>query len=116
MLGATHACANPLTAHYGTTHGVAIAALLPHVVRWNWTAAEGLYRDLGGADLADRLAEMAAGAGLSGRLRDLGLPGGGAARAGRGSRGAVDRAVESAGVWCGWGAGDLSGGVLNSPI
>ena len=25
MLGATHACANPLTAHYGTTHGVAIA-------------------------------------------------------------------------------------------
>jgi alcohol dehydrogenase len=74
MLGATHACANPLTAHYGTTHGVAIAALLPHVVRWNWTAAEGLYRDLGGADLADRLAEMAAGAGLSGRLRDLGVP------------------------------------------
>src|SRR5262249_24363197 len=24
MLGATHACANPLTAHYGITHGVAI--------------------------------------------------------------------------------------------
>jgi alcohol dehydrogenase len=23
MLGATHACANPLTAHYGTTHGAA---------------------------------------------------------------------------------------------
>jgi alcohol dehydrogenase len=35
MLGATHACANPLTAHYGTPHGVAIAVLLPHVVRWN---------------------------------------------------------------------------------
>ena len=35
MLGATHACANPLTAHYGTTHGVAIAVMLPHVVRWN---------------------------------------------------------------------------------
>src|SRR5207249_9333494 len=30
MLGATHACANPLTARYGTTHGVAIAALLTH--------------------------------------------------------------------------------------
>jgi len=28
MLGATHACANPLTARYGTTHGVAIALLL----------------------------------------------------------------------------------------
>src|SRR6185503_18523586 len=25
MLGATHACANPLTAHYGTTHGAALA-------------------------------------------------------------------------------------------
>ena len=35
MLGATHACANPLTAHYGTRHGVAIAMLLKHVVRWN---------------------------------------------------------------------------------
>ncbi len=35
MLGATHACANPLTARYGTTHGVAIAVMLPHVVRWN---------------------------------------------------------------------------------
>jgi len=35
MLGAAHACANPLTARYGTTHGVAIAVMLPHVVRWN---------------------------------------------------------------------------------
>jgi alcohol dehydrogenase len=74
MLGATHACANPLTAHYGTTHGVAIAALLPHVVRWNWTAAEPLYRALGGADLADRLVDLAASAGLASRLRDLGVP------------------------------------------
>ena len=73
MLGATHACANPLTAQYGTTHGVAIAVLLPRVVRWNWTAAESLYRALDGADLADRLGEMAQGAGLPGRLRDLGV-------------------------------------------
>jgi len=35
MLGAAHACANPLTAHYGTMHGIAIAVMLPHVVRWN---------------------------------------------------------------------------------
>jgi alcohol dehydrogenase len=35
MLGGTHACANPLTAHHGTPHGVAIAVMLPHVVRWN---------------------------------------------------------------------------------
>ena len=31
MLGACHACANPLTAHYGITHGIAIGVLLPHV-------------------------------------------------------------------------------------
>src|SRR5262245_35197920 len=35
MLVATHACANPLTAHYGLTHGLAIGILLPHVVRFN---------------------------------------------------------------------------------
>src|SRR5579862_5083276 len=64
MLGAAHACANPLTAHYGTTHGVAIAVLLPQVVRWNWSAAGRLYQELAGGDLADRLAGMAAAAQL----------------------------------------------------
>src|ERR1019366_2325204 len=34
MLGATHACANPLTAHYDIVHGSAIALLLSHVVHW----------------------------------------------------------------------------------
>jgi len=74
MLGATHACANPLTAHYGTAHGVAIAAILPHVVRWNAITVQSLYRELAGVDLADRLAKMAAAAGLPGRLRELGVP------------------------------------------
>jgi alcohol dehydrogenase len=46
MLGATHACANPVTARYGTIHGHAIAILLPHVVRWNAAAAETLYEEL----------------------------------------------------------------------
>jgi alcohol dehydrogenase len=46
MLGACHACANPLTAHYGLTHGVAIGVLLPHVIRFNAPAAGGLYGDL----------------------------------------------------------------------
>ena len=35
MLGATHACANPLTKNFGVTHGVAIAVMLSRVVRWN---------------------------------------------------------------------------------
>lgn len=74
MLGATHACANPLTARFGTAHGMAIAALLPHVVRWNQTAAAALYRELEEGDLAGRLARLAEAAGLPGRLRDLHVP------------------------------------------
>lgn len=35
MLGATHALANPLSAHFDMTHGVAIGIMLPHVVRYN---------------------------------------------------------------------------------
>ena len=35
MLGATHALANPLSAHYDMTHGIAIGIMLPHVIRYN---------------------------------------------------------------------------------
>ena len=35
MLGAAHAAANPLTAHFGVTHGHAVGLMLPHVVRFN---------------------------------------------------------------------------------
>ena len=35
MLGVCHSCANPLTAHYGMTHGTAIGLMLPHVIRFN---------------------------------------------------------------------------------
>ena len=84
MLGATHACANPLTARYGTTHGVAIAVLLPHVVRWNASVAGSRYDDLLQAAgrtrwkadpaeaLASRLEELAAAGELPGSLRALG--------------------------------------------
>jgi alcohol dehydrogenase len=46
MLGACHACANPLTAHYGLTHGVVIGILLPYVLRFNSATAGDLYGDL----------------------------------------------------------------------
>ncbi len=46
MLGATHACANPLTTHYSTVHGAALAMLLPSVVRWNGAVAADRYADL----------------------------------------------------------------------
>ncbi len=48
MLGVCHACANPLTAHYGVTHGVAIGILLPHVLRFNSAAVDSLYEELTG--------------------------------------------------------------------
>jgi alcohol dehydrogenase len=84
MLGATHACANPLTARYGTIHGVAIAIMLPHVVRWNADAVGDRYADLlravgrdprsnAGEDLAQRLDELARAGGLPSTLREVGV-------------------------------------------
>jgi alcohol dehydrogenase class IV len=84
MLGATHACANPLSARYGTVHGVAIALLLPHVVRWNAEAAGPLYAELLRASgrrpapdaagaVADRLEHLAVQAGLPRGLRAAGV-------------------------------------------
>ena len=78
MLGATHACANPLTAHHGTTHGVAIAVMLPHVVRWNAEHVEGRYRnllDMSGVRLQPDLHREAADR-LAARLEDLRRAGG----------------------------------------
>ena len=85
MLGAAHACANPLTARYGTPHGVAIGVMLPHVVRWNAAHVGQRYAELlkisGGADepdagarLADRLAALAVAGGLPATLSELDVP------------------------------------------
>jgi alcohol dehydrogenase len=38
MLGAAHAAANPLTAHFDVVHGHAVGLMLPHVVRFNGAA------------------------------------------------------------------------------
>jgi alcohol dehydrogenase class IV len=87
MLGATHACANPLTARYGTTHGIAIAVMLTHVVRWNAAHVGDRYRRLmdmcerGAQDspdaaadrLAARLEELRRAGRLPESLRDLGV-------------------------------------------
>lgn len=69
MLGAAHACANPLTARYGTVHGTAIALMLSHVVSWN---AQPEYREIN-ADLPAYLRDLAAAAALPTRLRDAGV-------------------------------------------
>jgi alcohol dehydrogenase len=84
MLGATHACANPLTARYGTLHGVAIALMLPHVVRWNAAQAGNRYAELlriagldraddPGEQLAQRLETFRQVGGLSSSLREIGV-------------------------------------------
>ena len=46
MLGAAHALANPLTAHFGTTHGFAVGVMLPHVIRFNAEVVGDLYGKL----------------------------------------------------------------------
>ncbi len=86
MLGAAHACANPLTARYDMTHGVALAILLPHVVRWNAQAADDLYHDLvngapqpstvpsAGEHLAQRLVAIGRSGGFPADLRTTGVP------------------------------------------
>ncbi len=86
MLGATHACANPLTARYGTVHGVAIAMLLPSVVRWNGAIAGPGYEELmnkssfGAAAgdpaeaLAKRLTKLASAGKIPARLSEAGVP------------------------------------------
>jgi alcohol dehydrogenase len=57
MLGAAHACANPLTARCNLTHGHVVAVMLPHVIRFNAAgdaAARTLYAALAvGAGLAN---------------------------------------------------------------
>jgi alcohol dehydrogenase len=85
MLGAAHACANPLTAHYGVTHGVAVGIMLPHVIRLNAPVVDSLYADLAGLAclnvngeppgevLARQIADLMTEAGLPTQLRECGV-------------------------------------------
>jgi alcohol dehydrogenase len=54
MLGAAHAAANPLTAHFDVVHGQAVGMMLPAVVRFNAADSKAL----------DAYAELAVQAGL----------------------------------------------------
>jgi alcohol dehydrogenase len=88
MLGCAHSCANPLTAHYGTTHGIAVGLMLPHVVRFNSKVCGPTYERLD-ADLPGRLTKLLRAAGLPERLDSLGV-----------KRATLPRlAAEAAGQW-----------------
>jgi alcohol dehydrogenase len=73
-LGAAHACAYPLTDHFGLSHGAAVATVLAQVVDWNSSVAGSRYRELYPGDLAARVRELAEMAGLAANLRDAGIP------------------------------------------
>lgn len=83
MLGATHACANPLSAHYDMVHGIAIGIMLPHVIRFNASHVGDAYAKLaevaglcnannphGAERLADFVSELVELSGQPTRLRD----------------------------------------------
>jgi len=78
MLGAAHALANPLSAHYGLTHGVAIGVMLPHVIRFNQDVAGEIYADLLGVAGAVEVPGMSAGEQIATLVEqmvgDAGLP------------------------------------------
>jgi alcohol dehydrogenase len=89
MLGVAHSCANPLTAHYGLTHGIAVGVFLPHVIRYNALAVGNLYTNLadsvgllngdpmaGGELLARRVTALMSAAKLPTTLSACGVSGG----------------------------------------
>lgn len=76
MLGAAHACSNPLTTRFGLPHGSAVALMLPAVMRFNEEAVGSLYRELENvgsgcdASLSDRFCEFRKSASVPSGLRD----------------------------------------------
>ncbi len=73
MLGAAHACAAPLTTQFAVPHGVAIALMLRHAVRWNRGVAGPCYDELGVRHLEDRLSQLAEAGGLPMTLSEVGI-------------------------------------------
>lgn len=80
MLGAAHACANPLTARFGVVHGIAVALMLPPVVRFNGSLEPDPYRELAATadgDAAERIAHrvgaLRSAGDLPSRLGEIGV-------------------------------------------
>jgi alcohol dehydrogenase len=74
MLGACHSCANPLTAHYGLTHGLAIGIMLPYVIRFNAPVAAESYAILLGNGAAEAVAADSLAERIQALLKIAGLP------------------------------------------
>jgi alcohol dehydrogenase len=82
MLGAAHACANPLTARFGVVHGRAVGLMLPAVMSFNAAEVGRDYDDLarsvrpGAPDgwLVSRVRELLAAAGVPASLAACHVP------------------------------------------
>lgn len=75
MLGAAHACANPLTACYGITHGFAVGMMLPHVIRFNAAIGGNPYSTIShdAESLADRVNQLLVAGCIPQRLSAYGV-------------------------------------------
>lgn len=76
MLGAAHACANPLTRRYGIAHGVAVGIMLGPVVRFNGRGGDNPYAAICSEPLtlAKRVEGHLSQTGLPRTLRECGVP------------------------------------------
>jgi alcohol dehydrogenase len=76
MLGAAHACSNPLTARFGIVHGFAVGVMLAPVVRFNCANGSNPYAALSGdpASLVSCIERMQGVAGLPRLLQELDVP------------------------------------------
>ena len=74
MLGAAHAAANPLTAHFRIVHGQAIGMILPWVVRFNaeHPATARLYEALQGGEIGRLFSRLDWLLNMAGMPRSLG--------------------------------------------
>lgn len=70
MLGAAHACANPLTARFRIAHGVAVALMLPAVIRFNQAEVAKEYRQLSD-DILEAILELKSVAKLPEKLSEF---------------------------------------------
>jgi alcohol dehydrogenase len=75
MLGAAHSMANPLTARYGTIHGIAVGLALPLVIKFNMEESECRKTYANFARVSglsnDDCSEMEGAETLVGRIEDL---------------------------------------------
>lgn len=69
MLGAAHATANPLTAHFDIVHGRAVLTMLPAIMRWNSEVVGETY-----AELKDDLIPWVEGLRILARLAPVEVP------------------------------------------